>query len=370
MQKTSGKPGGKHAPARINKNAHHSTTWPFIKRTFPRQLWDIAFQEWQKGPKAQLAVLYRHILDKREDGRPLSITSQANTRQIIFQVFADLKEEGYAIHNVLSLRSKHVVVLGERWKRDNLAAGTIADRLSKLRRFCDAIGKGGLIPRMENLAAIGLAPEDAARTSNARFDKSWTDEDIARLFDAATKRDYRLALVLKIQHAFGLRAKEAYLFKPHIDHIDMHIYVERGTKGGRPREIPVDTDHKREVLADCQRAITGPTDSLAGMHRRLKQAKNWYHNGLTALGVSSFGLFGRTGHGLRHGFVQRELEARGAPVAVKVPAGMPIETSLTRDELKVARLEVAELVGHSRISVTGAYTGTLRVALAQSCSGQ
>lgn len=61
-----------------------------------------------------------------------------------------------------------------------------------------------------------------------------------------------------------------------------------------------------------------------------------------------------TGHGLRAQFAENAALLKGfVPMTLGGTGGQ-----MPRDELDVARLQVSELLGHSRLSVTGAYYGS------------
>ena len=107
-------------------------------------------------------------------------------------------------------------------------------------------------------------------------------------------------------------------------------------------------------------------DSISGKSRGLRKTVDWYKNHNTAIGATLAGNVGKTPHGLRHAFAQDELMKRGVPVSVKGAAGIPVDApTLDRAGVKSARLAVAEAMGHSRTSVTGAYAGSLRTTPSQ-----
>ena len=56
---------------------------------------------------------------------------------------------------------------------------------------------------------------------------------------------------LELQRAFGLRMREAALLKVHAADKGAYLAVNWGTKGGRDRVIPIETDYQRDVLTAC-----------------------------------------------------------------------------------------------------------------------
>ena len=81
---------------------------------------------------------------------------------------------------------------------------------------------------------------------------------------------------------------------------------------------------------------------------------------------------GFTGHGFRHSFAHQELEANGFIAAIKGRSIAVIGTIdkatgqavalKDKDRLLVARALTSRQLGHSRVSITGAYYGSHRIA--------
>ena len=83
----------------------------------------------------------------------------------------------------------------------------------------------------------------------------------------------RVALVLRLIFAFGLRLQEASLFRPQWDDRGDYIQVIAGTKGGRPRQVPVETAQQRDVLALVHQACETTGRSLIPKTSPFKVAK-------------------------------------------------------------------------------------------------
>jgi integrase len=79
---------------------------------------------------------------------------------------------------------------------------------------------------------------------------------------------------------------------------------------------------------------------------------------------------GFTGHAFRHSFAHRELEANGFIAVIKsrsteiatrdVVTGLPVTEDQT-DALNIAKLNTSRQLGHSRVSVTASYYGSVKV---------
>ena len=101
-----------------------------------------------------------------------------------------------------------------------------------------------------------------------------------------------------------------------------------------------------------------------------ENVSNLLHN-VVAMGFTKNEL-GFTGHGFRHSFAHQELEANGFIAAIKGRSIAVIGTIdkatgqavalKDKDRLLVARALTSRQLGHSRVSITGAYYGSHRIA--------
>jgi len=376
-----GRPKKKKPPLR---HADPHTLEPWLRLRVPVRKQDEARREWQKGWKSQLAWVAKNMLDQREDGKGvLAFETQHKTKQNLYLVFSQLREEGFKVQNILSINQKHLKVLFKRWAQKGLAPSTISNLRSTLNGFCGAIGKCGFVPRVKDLGTLNLSPAVAARTTVAREDKSWTSVEFAELTKAAHALDLRYGLIIELMWHFGLRGQEAWMLEPHIADSDNEIWVPlltgkdvdtgedlaaeevlhviKGTKGGRYRAVLLDTPEQRDLINRCKASVLDKNDSVSGKVRGKLGTKDWYEDMNERVGATLKGRLANVPHGLRHSYCHAELLKRGVPVSIKGEAGVPdLQPPLTRDEVKAARLEVSENLGHSRVSVTGAYSGTLK----------
>jgi integrase len=315
-----------------------------------------------QGWRAQISLMCNTVLSRRlNTSELLSIKTKAETKNVLMLCFEQLRDLGFKLDSVLSFREAHLIALLKLWRLHCLAPGTISERLSKLRAFAAVIGKNGMVPEVSQLGRLGIDPKIATRSSTATQDRSWSASGIdidAKLADMF-KRDRRAGHILTMQHAFGLRAKEAVRLDPHAADRGSLLRVIDGTKGGRERFVPIDSPERRALL-DAAKLDVQPGDSLSGkIERSLEAALRWFYRHLEAIGISRKAS-AVTSHGLRHEYAHKELQARGAPVPVKQKSRKPT-TKEERYLIKNARVEVAEALGHSRTSVTAAYAGGIIV---------
>jgi integrase len=213
-------------------------------------------------------------------------------------------------------------------------------------------------------------PARYKRTYCAVEDKSWSAHgvDAELMFDAMSEIDRYAAAQLAMKAAFGLRRKEALMLQPHrqvvtalqagIEDAPCEFYLDllKGTKGGRRRYLPIDTDRKRLALARARAVARGPNDHLGDPGRTLKENLRRVDYVMAKLGITHQAL-GITGHGLRHEHAN-DLYEKETGVISPLRGGAEIDRSADRD----ARLKVAQELGHGRIQISGAYLGGLRNA--------
>jgi integrase len=171
----------------------------------------------------------------------------------------------------------------------------------------------------------------------------------AKIAEVAAK-DPRVGLQLALQATFGLRAREAMQFRPHVADKGAYLALTVGTKGGRDRVAPIDTPEKRALVDLAKTFAASRLASVSDPALTLAQVKNHYYHVLRGCGITR--ADGITGHGLRHGYANdryRQISGEASPVR----GGHAPD----RDADKAARLEVAEELGHSRESVTTHYLG-------------
>jgi site-specific recombinase XerC len=239
-----------------------------------------------------------------------------------------------------SLKPKHVERLVGQWQAEQLAAGTIKNRMAALRWWAEKIGKPNILAR--DNAVHGIAERcHVTNVSKAQ------ELDVGRL--AAISDPYTV-LSLHLQEAFGLRREESIKLCP--------AWADRGevlqlkaswTKGGRERSVPIRTAEQRALLEEA-RQLAG-AGSLIPARMSYKDQLNRFKAQTARAGIAHV-------HGLRHGYAQaryQQLTGWKAPVA-----GGPTTRQLTPEQKDIdreARLAISRELGHAREHVTAVYLG-------------
>ncbi|WP_186031986.1 integrase domain-containing protein [Burkholderia gladioli] len=284
--------------------------------------------------------------------RALSIKTQEYRATAICKAFVELREGGFALQTPWSLKAKHIKYLVERWVEDKQSGGTIENKLTYMRALAQWMGKANLVGTLADY--VDRREAGLERNYVATEDKSWVANgvDAAAKIEEISRTCPYTAVQLKLQAAFGLRIEESFMLRPLEAVRDSRtLDVTRGTKGGRPRQVPI--ERKIAILEEAARLSNGVTGSTIPAGRTLKQWRDWYYYVLAKHGVTKNGI-GVTSHGLRHEYLQTLYEE-----VAEVPA--PIKGSGARPDPAAhaeAKRRVVVAAGHSRPSKANAYLST------------
>ncbi|WP_186057921.1 helix-turn-helix domain-containing protein [Burkholderia gladioli] len=305
---------------------------------------------------ALLVLFSEHVAEihstTRISMRALSIKTQEYRATAICKAFVELREGGFALQTPWSLKAKHIEYLVERWVEDKQSGGTIENKLTYIRALARWMGKANLVGTLADY--VDRREAGLERNYVATEDKSWVANgvDAAAKIEEISRTCPYTAVQLKLQAAFGLRIEESFMLRPLEAVRDSRtLDVTRGTKGGRPRQVPI--ERKIAILEEAARLSNGVTGSTIPAGRTLKQWRDWYYYVLAKHGVTKNGI-GVTSHGLRHEFLQTLYEE-----VAEVPA--PIKGSAARPDPAAhaeAKRRVVVAAGHSRPSKANAYLST------------
>jgi integrase len=303
----------------------------------------------------------QHIVNRHNDrhavkAKSVSFATMHVRANFLFAFFAELRRNEERSYKVMPtrLRGRHIHFMVSRWVRRGLAPGTIQVYLSYLRVFAGWIGKDGMV--LEPAAFVSdQAP--VTRTYCAESDRSWSavGVDAGDLVARVAQADVFVGAQLAMALAFGLRVKEAIMFQPFqaVTEDGASIALRHGTKGGRARLVPVDTDAKRAALELARRVAVSDAGHLGDPRRSLGQNRTRFYTVLERFGVTKR-QSGITAHGLRHQYANdRYLDVAGAPSPVR--GGDRLDREVDRS----VRLQVAEELGHARENITTAYLGAI-----------
>jgi integrase len=305
----------------------------------------------------QLAGFFRDFRIPAATGRKRSVGFKTTEKyiHIMMRVLQTLRELNMRIRNLTELSAKQVRHVHLKWEADGASDSSLATLNTALRRFGVWIGKPQLAPPLRELLAN---PERGRRTTSLVHPKSWESRGVDReaAFEKMRGQCKFAAMQLRLGWAFGLRVQEQLMLRPAESDKGDKLWIHRGTKGGRWREVDITEQWERDLIDEAKvLAASHPKGILAASpSRTLEQARNHYYYLCRKIGLQAKGLFGSTPHGARHSFAVRRYEREGGgPAPVLGGPMLPRET-----DLKV-RQRLAEQLGHGRASATAAYVGTV-----------
>lgn len=308
---------------------------------------------------AKLKALLASNAGKRANGEIASNLTTSSYGSVLTKIFKQLHRLGYKLDDPRNLKLKHIEVLCRHWLKTGKKISTIQTELSILRNFCKWIGKSGMIKSLAKIVP-DVDPATLKNVKLARESKSWTENgvDVAEKIQEADDLDGRFGLMLRMSLAFGLRRGEALQLQPKAADLGDMLALHK-TKNGRPRMIPIDTPEQRTVLEFVQSKMRSKNVFLGwevttrGERATLEYSLGRYNRLMARIGVTR-DLVGTTGHGLRAQFAEN-----AALIASLIPPTLGgTSGQLEREELNMKRARVSEQLGHSRISITGAYYGS------------
>lgn len=334
-------------------------------------------------PKSVLDAMDRTIephLRKRASGTGVCSEKTAQERRLHIRAsIAQLWVSGYKITKLESIGSKHIKALMTFWGNEGRSAEFLHNRLSALRTLVGWMGKRNVVGDMDDY----LAEDRTQRRTATEKDRSWTAKklDPLAVIKFAATFDERMAVMLALQHHFGLRVKESIEIRPAnalvADGSAIEIY--EGTKGGLLRRYPIATAGQRDAIDRARQLAAGSRSKrVRWPDLTWKQAqRRFYYYMDKRLGLTK-DQWGVTAHGLRHDYEHRRYEEEsGHPTPIKVAtAGRAVDIAdsvasvrpippagLTWEKHHLASITVSHELGHGRVDVTTAYGGTYGHAL-------
>jgi site-specific recombinase XerC len=313
------------------------------------------------------AILRKHNHQHSAKHKNVSLQTMVERQRFLAGFFHELRHQT-RFNNLdpRQLATRHIETMVARWVDRGLATATIHNRLSFLRTYAGWIGKPGLVLPPERY--VGIDSVHVHRVRVATEDASWSAKsvDIPSKIAEVAAFDPWVGLQLELCHQFGLRAKEARHFRPHgavvqreaasardtapFPEVEQFVHVAHGTKGGRPRFLPLVNDAQRNLLERC-RAVVAPGLYVGWPHLTMQRARRRFYYVVQKFGITNANL-GVTPHGLRHQHVNDAFE-RDARTPSPVRGG---HGRTAQDE--AARTRASTVLGHGRNQVSSCYLGS------------
>lgn len=282
------------------------------------------------------------------------------------------------IDSTTAFAAEHLVALCAYFGRKRLKSSTIHRYLSSLRKFMTLLGRRHLVPNTDELMLLiiefGIDVDLQMRSYTAFHPLCWSAHvNLTAVFEVIRSVSPHAHFLCRLCLAFGLRLSEVLRLRPSESDGGDVLHVERGTKGNRPRDVPLSSDadwraEQRRLLDEAKRMCEGAQHLGFGC-RNLKQARKYFEAVLARCGVTRTQL-GITLHGLRHEYaVRRFEELTGLPAPVLRQA--PLAAYAARmDAVRSARGQIAAELGHGRAQVASAYLGALPILREEQAKAQ
>lgn len=308
-------------------------------------------------PLSQVVEFFETFVIPAATGRRRTVSIKTEELYVVQMrvMVGDLSRLNMSLRNLSEIGPRHVAALTRHYEVEGLSSSSLQKKNTVLRRFGTWLGKPDMTPRLSDLV---LDPARAKRSYSAVESKAWSAHGVDTAQVIATLDGFCpvAGLQMRIQRAFGLRTREVVSLKPQQADLGQNLFVTDGTKGGRPRMVPIDTIEKRDLI---ERAKVIASSNKRGIlsdrpSRPLHTSINHYYYLCRKAGVSQSGL-GVTLHGLRHEFannVFREITGVDAPVN----GGRIDDPELVRRAMQVT----SNQLGHGRKDAGAAYLGSKR----------
>lgn len=280
-----------------------------------------------------------------------------------------MNDPAVRINNTTEFTSKHLLSLLALFGRMRLKSSTMHKYLSSLRKLMTLLGRRHLVPGTDDLMLLiiefQLDVDLQMRGYSAFRPLCWSVHvNIDAVLESIRSKSPHAHFLCCLCLHFGLRLSEALRLRPQESDRSDFLHLQRGTKGNRPRDVPLSSDpdrrsEQRRLLREAKQMCEGD-QHLGFGGRNLQQARKYFEAVLAECGVTRTQL-GITLHGLRHEYaVRRFEELTGLPAPVLRQA--PIEAYIGRmDAVRAARGQIAEELGHGRAQVSSAYFGALPI---------
>lgn len=297
------------------------------------------------------AVLKEHNWKSARGNGPASFETQAKRAEVLYSGFKILYSVlKFKIESIFNFREYHLKQLAQYWEEKGIK--DIQTRISVFRVFANLwLGKHGMIRESERYVRN---PASVRRRCATTEDKTWTGKgvDVVATINRVAEIDARVAIVLELMYAFGLRIKEALLLCPHLADKKSVLDISRGAKGGRNRVTEILADVQLDVLERAKTFAHKKTSSMIPDGQGFNSYRKRVYRVCNKVGIQK--KLGVVPHGLRHEWANakyEEITKKKSPIK----GGKHGEVSAEQD--KYARHDIAESLGHARPTISSAYLG-------------
>ena len=272
----------------------------------------------------------------------------------------DLTKLGFKLERARNLHNRHVRVLVQHWLDSGLAIKTMDNKISYLRWFVAASGRGGMITELEDYMPDGSTVN---RSRIAVVDKTFKGNEIdaSQIVRDAIALEPRVGYILLLMLTFGLRVAEASKLRIALRLKESlqkaTLVVDEGAKNGRRRELPLESWQQLDVLVDALALVDGPHGSLIPFGKNWSNWRHHFYRQMHKIGLKREGenVLGLTPHSFRHENLNELFyQVTGQPSPIQ--GGKDFDPMLYQQAME----EVTRRAGHNDRFKSGAYLSTPR----------
>ncbi len=310
--------------------------------------------------------------NKRVNGKEASFKTISASKEAFGSLASTLWGLGFQLHSPEGISEKHLcAIIRHKWAY-GISVGAFSVLMTQLGKLATWINKPAML-RDKTYYLPEETPENFKRQKVATHSKSVMGNgyDIETVLKNADRIDARFGAMVRMELAFGLRRGEALKIIPHLDDRVVFFDIRKGVaKNGRERQIPIETELQRQTLEYVKSLIRKkehlgwvdkPKEKVETAGNLLERNEGRYNDYMRQLGFTKKQA-GITGHGLRAQYSEDMAIMKGfVPATLGGTAGQ-----LDQESFDLARLQIAENMGHSRLNITGAYYGTLKAKIPNS----
>ena len=318
--------------------------------------------------------------EKRVNGNIAGVKTIDASKDALGGMATTLWGLGYQLTTPEGFGEKHArALIRHKWAY-GISPGALSVLMTQLGKLQMWIKKTGML-KTTAVYLPEVDPEAFKRKKVAKHSKSVSGNgfELETVINHADYIDSRFGAMVRMEAFFGLRREEALKIIPHLDDKGVYFDIRKGVaKNGRERQIPIETQLQRQTL-DYVKSLVPKKEHLGWVdkpkqrkgkssssqsemsNQLLKRNEGRYNANMIKLGFTKKDA-GITGHGLRAEYSEDMALMKGF-----VPATLGgTKGQLDQESLDLARLQIAENMGHSRVSVTGAYYGCLKAKMPNS----
>ena len=320
--------------------------------------------------EAELVQFGEQTLSKpQRSRRKKSVVGTATIEARIYGITSSIStlfDLGFKLTTLQNVGERHIEALHSAWVEEGgvhqLSVGRVHNLNVYLRLLFDVhFKKHGLV------RPVSQHSKNCVRTYIATHDKSWVGNGVDVHLLVNQIRDSSVegrivALQLELAWAFGLRVREAWMAHP-VSLLEQALdgelmRIDRGTKGGRARDVPVTDLLQLDVLLRASDLARGAGSSMIPTKYNLAEWKGVFYRIMKTHGIvrsTDDGGLGVTAHGLRHQYMHafyQRLTGHEPPIR----SSQVIDPDVHKACLKT----LIEAVGHSDTRKANSYLSTPR----------